>query len=120
MFAPRIRPTFVGSHSFVFPSILWKLIEKKFQDLGEFVEGKEKLKMVVHKVYKNTKELTSMFEADLGSFEDDDAEDFPEDMNEFIFGEDLEQDILSLGEEEKKMVKEDEGEDDESEDDRRK
>lgn len=55
-----------------------------------------------------------MFEADLGSFEDDDAEDFPEDMNEFIFGEDLEQDILSLGEEEKKMVKEDEGEDEDS------
>eukprot|EP00957_Ditylum_brightwellii_P208032 15355580-Ditylum_brightwellii.AAC.1 len=32
--------------------ILWRLIEKKFRALGEFVEGKEKQKIVVHKTYE--------------------------------------------------------------------
>lgn len=39
--------------------LLWKLIERKFQDLGEFVEGKEKLKMVVDKTFQSVKELKS-------------------------------------------------------------
>jgi SNF2 family DNA or RNA helicase len=37
--------------------ILWKHIEKKFRDLGEFVEGKEKLELVVHKRYVGSSSL---------------------------------------------------------------
>ena len=40
---------------------LWRLLEKKFRDLGEFVEGMEKQKIVVHKTYHGTKELDAMF-----------------------------------------------------------
>ena len=96
-------------------SILWKLIEKKFQDLGEFVEGKEKLKMVVHREYKNTHELHSMFQSDFDAFDDDDGGDeFAEDMammTELLSDEELEHDILSLGELEQKMAKEEDGDD---------
>lgn len=70
--------------------------------------------MVVHRVYKNTKELTSMFETDLGLFDSED-DDFAEDMmNDFISDEELEKEIFSLGEIERKMVKEEEGEDEEA------
>ena len=31
--------------------VLWKLIEKKFRQLGEFVEGKENLDIVVHRTF---------------------------------------------------------------------
>lgn len=31
--------------------LLWKLVEKKFSDLGEFVEGKDNQKIVVHNIY---------------------------------------------------------------------
>ena len=37
--------------------ILWKHVEKKFRDLGEFVEGKEKMKIVLHKTYRGVKAL---------------------------------------------------------------
>jgi len=33
--------------------VLWKLIEKKFRDLGEFVEGKEKLNIVVNTSFED-------------------------------------------------------------------
>lgn len=32
-------------------AVLWKLIEKKFRQLGEFVEGKENLDIVVHRTF---------------------------------------------------------------------
>lgn len=32
-------------------SVLWKLVEKKFRQLGEFVEGKENLDIVVHRTF---------------------------------------------------------------------
>lgn len=50
--------------------ILWKHVEKKFRDLGEFVEGKEKMKIVVHKIYKGVTEVKSSltdFDGDFGS-----------------------------------------------------
>jgi len=43
--------------------VLWKLIEKKFRQIGEFVEGKEKEKLVVHKVYKSAKEFQEQFDS---------------------------------------------------------
>jgi len=33
--------------------VLWLLVKKKFRDLGEFVEGKEKLDIVVHRHYED-------------------------------------------------------------------
>jgi SWI/SNF-related matrix-associated actin-dependent regulator 1 of chromatin subfamily A len=83
--------------------ILWKLIEKKFRDLGEFVEGKEKLKLVVDKIYHNEKELYSIFsneDASHDGIEDVDQEDF----ENFMLGVELEHDIEELGEEEQKML----------------
>ena len=40
--------------------LLWKLLETKFRDLGEFVEGKEKQKLVVHRTYHGVKDLYSV------------------------------------------------------------
>ena len=35
----------------IISTVLWKLIEKKFRQLGEFVEGKENLDIVVHRTF---------------------------------------------------------------------
>jgi hypothetical protein len=40
---------------------MWDLLEKKFRDLGEFVEGKEKMKIVVHRTYCSINDLQSIF-----------------------------------------------------------
>jgi len=40
--------------------LLWKLIEKKFTEIGEFVEGQENLKIVVHRTYDDN-EMKSIF-----------------------------------------------------------
>lgn len=96
--------------------ILWKLIEKKFQDLGEFVEGKEKLKLVVENVYESEKELHGMF-ATADDAEDDDAEFGPDDTgigNEISF-DDFADDIALLGQEECAMLQFDSDDDDEGE-----
>lgn len=95
--------------TFKFYSVLWKLIEKKFQDLGEFVEGKEKLKMVVHKEYKNKKELFSTFQTEIDPDDEEPDDAFMEDNMEWM-ADQLEDDILSLVEEEKEMVKDTEAE----------
>ena len=42
--------------------LLWKLLEKKFRDLGEFVEGLEKQKIVVHKTFHGIKDVDAIFE----------------------------------------------------------
>jgi hypothetical protein len=100
--------------------LLWKLLEKKFRDLGEFVEGREKMKIVVNKTYKGEKDLHTMFRAD----EDDpiaemlDVENVSGDATnaENFFGleEDLESDIVMLAKEELTMIMP-EGDDDEVE-----
>jgi hypothetical protein len=89
--------------------ILWKLIEKKFRELGEFVEGKEKLKMIVHKVYKNEAELHSIFEVDEDELDDDDDDLQPDPVESS--GDDvlpldssLEHDIEEFGREEQAML----------------
>lgn len=86
--------------------VLWKLIEKKFRDLGEFVEGKEKLKLVVDKEYNGAKELQSaLFDEVAASGSDD--EDGSDDSNieqELQLDGDLVHDIEELGEEERKML----------------
>lgn len=86
--------------------ILWKLIEKKFQDLGEFVEGKEKLKLVVEKVFESEKELHSMFESSDGV---DDAMGWGDDdetgIDNAFTMDDFADDFALLGQEECDMLR---------------
>ena len=97
--------------------LLWKLLEKKFRDLGEFVEGKEKMKIVVHKVFRGEKDLHSMFKTDEAETVSEtlDLEKNEEDSECGSFldlEKDLEQDIAMLGKEELTMILP-EGEEDE-------
>ena len=85
--------------------ILWKLLEKKFRELGEFVEGKEKLKMIVHKTYKSEEELHVMFDTDDRS-DDDDDEEVPNDEPEILpLDSELQHDIEELAREEQDMLR---------------
>lgn len=87
--------------------VLWKLIEKKFQDLGEFVEGKEKQKIVVDKTYTTLKDLHSMFETfDAEGEEDEDMYDDETGISqELKLDSELFHDIEELGEEERRMLR---------------
>lgn len=105
---------FVGSGTL--DDLLWKLLEKKFRDLGEFVEGQEKQKIVVHKTYHGVKDLDAMFnipeddeEAELNF--DHDSDDEMEGTEILNLENDLQSDIELLGREELTMMKAD-GEDD--------
>jgi hypothetical protein len=88
--------------------VLWKLIEKKFRELGEFVEGKEKLKMVVAKTFKNEEELHSIFQK--GSLDDEDSDNDDQVSDEadepeiLPLDNELEHDIEELGREEQEML----------------
>jgi SWI/SNF-related matrix-associated actin-dependent regulator 1 of chromatin subfamily A len=92
--------------------LLWKLLEKKFRDLGEFVEGMEKQKIVVHKTYHGTKDLDAIFGIPVADDEQDTELNFDEDSDEDEGGKDilklehdLQQDIEILGREELTMIK---------------
>lgn len=96
--------------------ILWRLLEKKFQELGEFVEGKEKLKMTVSKVFKSEEELFKIFE-----YEDEEGDDPDEGAQADQVGsvssimpldQDIEHDIEELAKEEQAMLLGDRDEDD--------
>eukprot|EP00980_Cylindrotheca_fusiformis_P029503 scaffold23496_cov188-Cylindrotheca_fusiformis.AAC.1 len=90
--------------------LLWKLLEKKFRDLGEFVEGKEKMKIVVQKTYTGKKDLLSMFNVDEdpsgdasnSENTDDDSSDEGDVM--FDLDGDLAGEISMLGKEELTMM----------------
>lgn len=82
--------------------ILWRLIEKKFSDLGEFVEGKENQKLVVDKTYHTIKELHDQFQG-LDFDENEEVSDDPEFADDFL-DVDLVHDIEMLGDEEQKML----------------
>jgi len=99
--------------------VLWKLLEKKFRNLGEFVEGKEKQKIVVDKTYKSERDLHAIFET---IDEDDEVDNFDVDDDtginkELKLDNDLVHDIEQLGEEERKMLQLFEKEDDDEDDD---
>lgn len=87
--------------------VLFRLLEKKLQDIGEFVEGKEKLKLVVHKTYETTKELHTMFDnvAEGDSDEDGEMGDIDDFGQELQLDGELEHDIEQLGEEEERMLR---------------
>ena len=65
--------------------MLWKLIEKKFRDLGEFVEGKEKQKMIVDRTYESAKELFSMFQTRAALDGDDSESEEDEDLRNLLW-----------------------------------
>jgi SNF2-related domain/Helicase conserved C-terminal domain len=99
--------------------LLWRLLEKKFRDLGEFVEGMEKQKIVVHKTYHGTNELDAMFGLSPPEDEEDVELNFDAESHEDEGGKDilklendLQEDIEILGREELTMIKVD-GDDDE-------
>lgn len=76
--------------------LLWKLLEKKFRDLGEFVEGKEKMKIVVDKIYHGEKEFRSIFNKPEDDDKSDGAFNF-DDIDGELTGEslfDLDEDIV--------------------------
>jgi hypothetical protein len=95
--------------------VLFRLLEKKLQDIGEFVEGKEKLKLVIHKTYESTKELHTMFDtvAEGDSDEDGEMGDMDDFGQELDLDGELEHDIEQLGEEEERMLRLAEKDDDE-------
>jgi hypothetical protein len=93
-------------------------LEKKFRDLGEFVEGKEKMKIVVQKTYRGEKELHSMFSVDEDPLLDAtlNLENIDGDSDRdtiFDLDNDLEGDITMLAKEELTMMLP-EGDDDEA------
>jgi SNF2 family DNA or RNA helicase len=55
--------------------LLWKHIENKFRDLGEFVEGKEKLKLLVHKVIVGSSSLIQSIDTEALFCDDNQVED---------------------------------------------
>jgi len=85
--------------------ILWKHVEKKFMDLGEFVEGKEKMKIVCNKKYKNYNELKSTLE--LNDTPSDDEDDDGEDAIAADVDDDLMDEIEELAQEEAAMLRAD-------------
>mmetsp|Transcript_22808 Transcript_22808/g.54032 ORF Transcript_22808/g.54032 Transcript_22808/m.54032 type:complete len:1364 (-) Transcript_22808:143-4234(-) len=96
--------------------LLWDLLEKKFRDLGEFVEGKEKMKILVHNIFKSAKELRSTFLKPGDDILDDDLKQNEDDPvaegNDLIKLEsDLKEDIVQLAHEEMVMISQVENED---------
>jgi hypothetical protein len=81
-------------------------LEKKFRNLGEFVEGKEKMKIVVHKTYNGEKDLHSMFSADEDPSLDAtlNLENVDDRDTIFDLDNDLEGDITMLAKEELTMM----------------
>lgn len=96
--------------------LLWNLLEKKFRDLGEFVEGREKMKIVVHHTYDSVKDLQAIFSKPDDDELDDDLDtsnnetDDPDVDNLMKLENDLEEDIVELAQEEMIMISQ--GEDD--------
>jgi hypothetical protein len=97
--------------------LLWNLLEKKFRDLGEFVEGREKMKIVVHHTYDSVKDLQSIFSKSDDDELDDDTDannnetDDPDVDNLMKLENDLEEDIVELAQEEMIMMSQGEDED---------
>ena len=94
--------------------VLWKLVEKKFQDLGEFVEGKERHRIVVDTVYENKHDLYTQF-SDCEP-ESDEQEEGDDANIDFEFDPEILRDIEQLGHEEEELLNsipsnEDEGDD---------
>ena len=101
----RVRCLYVVAKG-TLDEILWKHIEKKFRDLGEFVEGKEKMKIVVHKTYRGVAELRKSLEVEKVDFDEEEEHQFDQ-MDEAAdeFESELHQEIEDLEREEQEMLK---------------
>lgn len=97
--------------------LLWDLLEKKFRDLGEFVEGKEKMKIVVHHTYDSVKDLQSIFSKPDNDESDDEVKTSNSETNDsdadnlIRLEDDLKEDIVQLAQEEMIMISQGEDED---------
>lgn len=95
--------------------LLWDLLEKKFRDLGEFVEGKEKMKIVVDYTYESMGEIENALKrSDEDDYDDDVKLSNPKDSegDDFIKLElDLQEDIVQLANEEMVMISQADDED---------
>jgi hypothetical protein len=61
--------------------LLWSLLEKKFRALGEFVEGQEKMKIVVQKTYESKERLEKEYFITDNTDDDDDGDDDGDDFD---------------------------------------
>jgi len=102
--------------------LLWKLIEKKFRDLGEFVEGKEKLQIAVNREFDDEKgriDTNGDDESDNDNETDSKASDSKATGEPEKNGDagdldvDFQNDIEELGETEKMLLNTNNAEDDE-------
>ena len=86
--------------------MLWRLLEKKFSELGEFVEGQEKLRIVVDREYHKINELHGMFTnaKDVESDDEESSEEESEEEDDFQLDTELCNEIEALGEEERRML----------------
>ena len=86
--------------------VLWRLLEKKFSELGEFVEGQEKLRIVVDREYHKIHELHGIFTnaKDDESDNDEPSEGDSEEEDALQLDPDLCNEIEALGEEERRML----------------
>lgn len=107
----RVRCVYIVAKG-TLDEILWKHVEKKFRDLGEFVEGKEKMKIVVHKTYNGSSEFRKNLEVE--KLDSDDEHDADEDGMESAdeLEAELHHDIEELEREEQAMIKSEEADED--------
>jgi len=92
--------------------ILWLLVKKKFRDLGEFVEGKEKLDIVVHRQYEDE---WSAIDRVCGTNDKDDdisVDEVDDDFGKMNDGDLIEHDMEEMANEEQAMVKRNSEDDD--------
>mmetsp|Transcript_6038 Transcript_6038/g.9569 ORF Transcript_6038/g.9569 Transcript_6038/m.9569 type:complete len:1430 (+) Transcript_6038:180-4469(+) len=92
--------------------ILWKHVEKKFRDLGEFVEGREKMKIVVHKMYHGASEFRKSLEVEKLDLEDDNIADNDAMESADELEEELHHDFEELEREEQAMINSEDADED--------
>mmetsp|Transcript_19542 Transcript_19542/g.53778 ORF Transcript_19542/g.53778 Transcript_19542/m.53778 type:complete len:1324 (-) Transcript_19542:1673-5644(-) len=96
--------------------LLWKLIEQKFRQLGEFVEGKDKEKLVIDKTFKSINEFKSTFETKDALEEELQAETTEEEQENVAFdASNLEIEIGAFANEEMRELKQQDSDDEEGE-----
>ena len=95
--------------------VLWKLIEKKFRDLGEFVEGKENLDMVIHRAYECGMDVLKRGDESDGEEDDCEEDEKKESLADLAEESTIQHEIEELAMEEQHQMKAGSDEDDEDE-----
>lgn len=100
--------------------VLFLLIKKKFRDLGEFVEGKEEMEMVINKTYRDEEEAVKVIcLAESNNDEDADGKEDAEEsevetFNKLINEDVFQHEIEELGVEQAGTIKPDDEDEDNS------